>query len=78
MNYVIWSIEHDAWWGPARIGYTRAIAEAGVYGEWEAREIVKRANGAGISPDRPDGFQFHECMIPVAVLGGLIEEGATR
>ena len=60
MNYVIWSIEHDAWWRPAKWGYTTVLAEAGVYSEAEARQIVQRANIRS----------FNECMIPVAVLVG--------
>lgn len=55
MKFVIWSIEHDAWWRPASCGYTRSVAEAGVYGEVEAREILTRANLVA----------FNECLIPV-------------
>jgi hypothetical protein len=58
--FLIWSIEHDAWWGPNRIGYTRALAEAGRYWEPEARDIVTRAN-------YPPGT-CHECAIPLACL----------
>jgi hypothetical protein len=58
--FLIWSIEHDAWWAPHRIGYTRELAEAGHYSEQEAREIVSRANIVA----------FHECAIPVACLEG--------
>ena len=58
-EYVIWSIEHDAWWKPARTGYTRELVEAGIYAEREARAIVQRANLVA----------FHECMIPVEAFG---------
>jgi hypothetical protein len=42
--FVIWSFEHDAWWRPKRWGYTRELAEAGVYSAEESRSIVARAN----------------------------------
>lgn len=42
--FVIWSIQHDMWWGAGRWGYTRDLSEAGRYGEREAREILAGAN----------------------------------
>ena len=55
MDYwLIWSIEHEAWWAPNRHGYTRVLALAGRYRTAEARDIVRDANVV----------QFHECMIP--------------
>jgi hypothetical protein len=42
--FVVWSFEHDAWWGPGRIGYTRDLAAAGRYSEAEARAIAEDAN----------------------------------
>lgn len=42
--YVIWSFEHDAWWRPARCGYTPDLAEAGRYSEHDAFGIVAEAN----------------------------------
>lgn len=54
-TFLIWSIEHDAWWAPGNRGYTRELEQAGQYSEREAREIVKRANIVA----------FHECAIPV-------------
>ena len=29
--YLIWSFEHNAWWGPNERGYTTTISEAGRY-----------------------------------------------
>jgi len=54
--FLIWSIEHDAWWGPARRGYTRDIRAAGRYAVDEVTEIVADANIAG----------FNECAVPLA------------
>jgi hypothetical protein len=57
-DFLIWSIEHDAWWRPAHAGYTRQIEEAGVYPEQEAARIVARANLV----------QVNECLIPTECL----------
>lgn len=54
-RFLIWSVEHDAWWAPYRIGYTRELRDAGIYDAADAREIVARANVVA----------FHECMIPI-------------
>ena len=29
--YLVWSNEHNAWWGPGETGYVRRVAEAGRY-----------------------------------------------
>jgi hypothetical protein len=60
MEYVIWSIEHTAWWRPLWIGYTTVLKEAGRYSKQEAARIVANANI----------YKFHECMIPVEALEG--------
>lgn len=41
--YLVWSHEHGAWWGPARRGYVKRIAEAGLYSEEEAIDICAKA-----------------------------------
>jgi len=56
--FLVWSIEHDAWWRPAHYGYTRDIRDAGRYPRDEAREILKNANVVSCE----------ECMIPVECL----------
>lgn len=42
--YVVWSFEHDAWWGPRHTGYTPDLAKAGRYSKAEAVKIVEHAN----------------------------------
>ncbi len=44
--WLIWSIEHNAWWKPAACGYTKNRADAGRYTFDEATAIVKDANFA--------------------------------
>lgn len=43
MKYLIWSNEHDAWWGPDGWGYTRTLAGAGRYSREDAIRICKQA-----------------------------------
>ena len=62
MEWLIWSIEHTAWWAPRRHGSTRVLGLAGRYELAEAREIVRDANIVA----------FHECMIPDV----CVEDGA--
>lgn len=56
--YLIWSIEHDAWWRAAEMGYTRSLSDAGVYTPERSRQIVDKANR----------FSFNECRIPLACI----------
>lgn len=64
-QFVIWSIEHNAWWGPGSRGYTRVLTEAGRYGRTEAATIVTRANLVKVN----------ECMIPTTAVGRAIADG---
>lgn len=43
----IWSFEHDAWWRPGSMGYTRDKGLAGLYRRADAEEICERANCSG-------------------------------
>jgi hypothetical protein len=54
-DYLIWSIEHNAWWRPAKCGYTQTLSEAGRYSLLDAGDILMRANLVKVN----------ECMIPV-------------
>lgn len=55
-HFLIWSIEHEAWWAPNECGYVRELDKAGVYDGQRARQIVERANTR----------TFNECLIPLA------------
>lgn len=58
--WLIWSIEHRAWWKPNACGYTKRIAKAGRYTALEAMNIVASANvGIGTSSNVP-----RETMLP--------------
>jgi hypothetical protein len=56
--FLIWSIEHGAWWRPKQCGYTQSRLEAGIYSYKEAVKIVKEANK--FTKDMPN-----EAMVPV-------------
>lgn len=42
-EYLIWSNEHRAWWGPGRVGYTPHVGAAGTYTREEALKISGNA-----------------------------------
>jgi len=43
-DWVIWSEEHGAWWGPGGHGYTFSLRQAGRYSRQQAERIVENAN----------------------------------
>lgn len=43
-QWIIWSIEHSAWWAVDHKGYTTLRERAGVYSYAEALDIVEGAN----------------------------------
>lgn len=55
-KYLVWSIEHQAWWAPRARGYTTHLAEAGRYTKNAAGAILRQANYAP--------HIHHEVMIP--------------
>jgi hypothetical protein len=42
-EYLIWSHEHRAWWGPGRSGYTPRLSQAGRYSHAEALRLCAEA-----------------------------------
>ena len=36
--FLLWSLEHEAWWKPMELGYTTSIAGAGTFDEYTARD----------------------------------------
>jgi hypothetical protein len=69
-QYVIWSMEHGAWWRPGRSGYTQRVTSAGSYDQTEAEAIVARANIVRVN----ECAIPVECVIPVAELPVTPEE----
>ena len=73
-QYVIWSNQQRAWWGPGEAGYTRYVEEAGRYTETDARRIVAQATVAGQLVHRVTGHLtgadvevLDEVMLPAPV-----------
>jgi hypothetical protein len=42
-QYLIWSNEHRAWWGPGHCGYTRGLRDAGRYSRDQAIQVCRDA-----------------------------------
>lgn len=63
--WLIWSIEHRAWWRSNWGGYTEDRQEAGAYDYEEALKIVRGANGHRHRFDPPN-----EAMILYEIKNG--------
>jgi hypothetical protein len=56
MKYLIWSIEHGAWWKANGMGYTQSRSEAGRYQLGEAEQICADANCYRRNNQGSEGF----------------------
>jgi hypothetical protein len=61
--WLVWSLEHAAWWKPASLGYTSDIKEAGRYFFEEAVLICQNGNFTSVD----------ELMVPVSALPRGVE-----
>lgn len=61
-EYLIWSVEHGAWWRPKRTGYTESYDIAGRYSKQEAYNISARANWNSLNevPVPADFFEYQQ------------------
>lgn len=57
---MIWSFEHNAWWGPNRHGYVEDKRAAGAYSTEEARQLVMGAN-----LHLGSNYNVNEAMVPI-------------
>ena len=67
-EYLIWSNEHRAWWGPGRSGYVRRIEDAGAYSRKTAVKICADAIPGtskllGILPELPVRVEDAQLMM---------------
>lgn len=53
MEYLVWSNEHKAWWGPNHAGYNTCIEWAGRYSREDALGICIGARGGRRFNDNP-------------------------
>lgn len=58
--YLIWSLEHEGWWGPSHVGYFKEREKAGFYSFQEALKIVKGANIGLHDIPNEAMIKFHE------------------
>jgi hypothetical protein len=61
-EWLIWSNEHSAWWGPESCGYPRDIASAGKYTLGQAISIC--TSRAWMRGQVPPETMIHESCIP--------------
>lgn len=66
MKYLIWSNEHEAWWGPGEYGYTNDYLEAGEYDQGRANAICFKANRY-----LPEGDMPNESCIPAYAVADI-------
>jgi hypothetical protein len=60
-RYLVWSNEHQAWWGPDHRGYTRYITRAGRYSRDDALSIAgTRDGGWHVRKGNPDEIAIPE------------------
>lgn len=59
-RWLIWSNEHQGWWGPAENGYVKLFSDAGRYSFERASEIVENANKYQHTGEIPN-----ETLVPV-------------
>lgn len=62
-EWLIWSFEHNAWWAPNELGYTRDVNLAGRYSLVRAKEIVNNANFVALN----------EAMVPASSVTAWLE-----
>lgn len=68
VEYLIWSNEHKAWWGPGGRGYTSRLSEAGCYLRRQALSICSKAivgtsSTLGQPPELPVRLTDLEAML---------------
>lgn len=64
-DWLIWSNEHNAWWGPGHCGYPDDIAAAGGYTLAQAIEICTQRSW--MRGRVPPETMIHESSLPQAV-----------
>lgn len=67
-EYLIWSHEHSAWWGPGGCGYTQSLTKAGRYTQSDAIYICVQAmpgtsSRLGALPELPVRLTDVEAMV---------------
>ncbi|MCR4304961.1 MAG: hypothetical protein NUV63_12195 [Gallionella sp.] len=64
-EWLIWSNEHHAWWGPGHCGYPDNIASAGRYTLTQAMEIC--AGRSWMRGQVPPETMIHESCLPQVI-----------
>jgi hypothetical protein len=72
-TYLVWSNEHDAWWGPNANGYVRRVEHAGRYTHAQALQICFDA-----MPGRFGDESLQEIPIRLADVESMLQQFADR
>lgn len=72
--WLVWSNEHNAWWGPKCCGYTQEEKQAGRYSMAEAMDICEKA-GDGRMNLHPGGKIPPEIPVPAPELALYLKDG---
>lgn len=75
-NWVVWSNDHGAWWGPHHSGYTGSLLLAGLYTKMEAQEIERQGYTPSVGKEEEaysfvDALELHggtEPQSPIALM----------
>lgn len=70
--YLIFSNEHQAWWGPGECGYTNDLNRAGRYTRDQALAICRRALPGQYKP----GGVLPEIAVPLADIIAALSSGS--
>lgn len=68
-EWLVWSVYHSGWWGPAERGYFSDLAKAGRYPREQAERICAYGGSKGWSADG----QPSEVMVPVPAQIGAVD-----
>ena len=62
-EYLIFSNEHDAYWKPNELGYTRDIRQAGTYTLERAKAICEGAGMLDSEKNVPNEIMIHTAVL---------------
>lgn len=69
-EFLVWSAQHDAWWGPGRCGYVKSPSKAGKYSRAQALEICANSIPDGIREGR-----LAEIPVRVEDVRAMLDDG---
>lgn len=77
IQYLIWSNEHRAWWGPGECGYVPRVSQAGRYSREAALRICANALGTALHMGMPAELPVRSEDVADFIRGMLVPECLT-